>query len=58
MPMVIFLSRALDGQTQPATTPVVARFIPGALAVTKTAGDELAPDPVMRKKNAAQDVFF
>jgi hypothetical protein len=56
--MVIFLSRALDGQTQPATTPVVARFIPGALAVTKTAGDELAHGRFMRKKAAGQDVVF
>jgi hypothetical protein len=56
--MVIFLSRALAGQTQPRTTPVVARFIPGALAVLKTAGGELAHGPFMRKETAGEHVFF
>jgi hypothetical protein len=58
MPRVIFISRALDGQTQPGATPVVARFIPGALAVGKTAGDELAYRPFARKETAVEDVFF
>jgi hypothetical protein len=56
--MVIFIFRALDGQTQPATTPVVARFIPGELAVPKTAGDELARGPFMRKETAGEAMFF
>jgi len=58
MPKVIFISRALDGQTQPRATPVVARFIPGVLAVTKTAGGELADGAVMRTETAGGDLFF
>jgi hypothetical protein len=58
MPKVIFISRALDGQTQPRATPVVARFIPGVLPVTKTAGGELDDGAVMRPETAGGDLFF
>jgi hypothetical protein len=58
MPTVIFVSRALDGQTQPGTTPVAARFIPRAMAVPKTAGDELARGRFMRKQIAGETMFF
>jgi hypothetical protein len=56
--MVIFISRALDGQTQPGATPVAPRFIPGESAVPKTAGDELAHGPFMRTKTAGEVMFF
>jgi hypothetical protein len=58
MPKVIFISRALDGQTQPRATPVVARFIPGLLAVTKTAGGELADGAFVLTETAGGDLFF
>jgi hypothetical protein len=58
MPKAIFISRVLDGQTQWCATPVVARFIPGVLAVTKTAGDELDYGAFMRTETAGGDVFF
>jgi hypothetical protein len=56
--MVIFVSRALRGQTQADTTPVVARFIPGGLAEKKTAGGELHRGAIMRTETAGGTVFF
>jgi hypothetical protein len=58
MPKVIFISRAPDGQTQLPATPVVARFIPGALAKKKTAGDGLAHGRFLRTETAGEAGFF
>jgi hypothetical protein len=58
MPKAIFISRALDGQTQSCATPVVARFIPGVLAVTKTAGGELDDGAFLRAETAGGAAFF
>jgi hypothetical protein len=58
MPKVIFLSRALDGQTQLRATPVVAGFIPGALATTKTAGGDRDRGASMGTETAGRAMFF
>jgi hypothetical protein len=58
VPTVIFISRALAGQTQLGATPVLTRFIPGLLAVKITAGDELTHGPFMRTETAGEAMFF
>jgi hypothetical protein len=58
MPTVIFISSALTGQTQPPTTPAASRFIPGELAVPKTAGHESTDGPFTRKEIPGEGVFF
>jgi hypothetical protein len=58
MPKVIFISRALDGQTQPRATPVRARFIPSALSMTKLQVTGRLTGPFTRQETAGEAVFF
>jgi hypothetical protein len=50
--------RSRAGQTQLVLTPGVARFIPDALAIAKTAGDERERGPSKGDKSAAQGGYI